>query len=135
MSSFGYLFTFYSNSYHQLTTMSEDMLAYCGLNCTECPAYKVKQTGDEKLLAETVEKWNSPEYPVTAEDIPCDGCKTASGEHFKFCATCPVRNCAGKRGVMTCAHCDDYGCDIMEGFLSKAGDDLRKRLAAIRDSL
>ncbi|MFX0117594.1 MAG: DUF3795 domain-containing protein [Candidatus Hodarchaeota archaeon] len=70
--------------------MSEMLLAYCGFNCAECPAYIATQTDDNILRANTAENWNNPNYTVTAEDINCEGCKTDEGRLFRFCTVCSV---------------------------------------------
>ena len=110
-------------------------LAYCGLNCAECPAYLATLNNDSDLRASTQEKWNTTEYPVTLEDINCEGCKANSGIHFKWCNQCAVRGCASKRGVESCAHCDEYICGTLTKWLSQTGDEAKERLEKIRDAL
>ncbi|MFX1369477.1 MAG: DUF3795 domain-containing protein [Promethearchaeota archaeon] len=115
--------------------MTEQMVAYCGLICTDCNAYKATQTNDNDLRRQMANEWGSPEWPVDPADISCDGCK-GNGRHFKFCAQCQVRNCASNRGVETCAHCADYGCEIIEKFLGMMTDNkLRETLDGIRKAL
>jgi len=110
-------------------------LAYCGLKCDECPAYLAKQNNDDSLREKMQKEWGSPEFPLTKDDINCDGCKSVDGVHFKFCNQCSVRNCASKKGVQTCAHCDQYGCDTLQEWLSQAGEKPRKILEDLRSSL
>ncbi len=114
--------------------MSENT-AYCGLNCVECPAYIAKMTNDDELRLNTAKRWNSPDFPVSKEDINCVGCKIEGEEHFKWCDKCSIRACAGKRNVETCAHCDDYICDSLKEWLTIAGDEARERLEKIRAAL
>ena len=114
--------------------MTINMQAYCGLDCSECPAHLGYINNDDELRQQTVEKWNSPQFPVTNETIDCAGCKS-DGPHFTFCEKCNVRICASERGVETCAHCSDYGCDILEEWLSHAGENARNTLEAIHKSL
>jgi hypothetical protein len=114
--------------------MSGEMLAYCGLDCSECKAYIAKQTDDDDLRMKTAEEWSRPDYPVSPEDINCDGCKSETGELWKWCLSCEVRACAGERGVETCAHCNEFGCDKLEKFLKMSGEELRKKLKEIRAS-
>ncbi len=114
--------------------MTVSMRAYCGINCAECPAHLAYVNDDDKLRRETVEKWNSPEFPVSVDNIDCAGCKS-DGPHFTFCSKCTIHACASKRGVETCAHCEDYGCDILEEWLVQSGDEHRKNLEKYRASL
>lgn len=114
--------------------MTVNMQAYCGLDCSECPAQLAYLNDDDNLRQETIQKWSTPEFPVTIDNLDCEGCKS-DGRHFVFCSSCTVRQCASKRGVETCAHCDDYGCDILEEWLSHVGESGRERLEKIRDAL
>jgi hypothetical protein len=113
----------------------EDGLAYCGINCYECPAYLATTNNDNELRASTREKWHTPDYPVTIEDINCEGCKSESGILFKWCNQCEIRKCASENGVVTCAHCDDYICDTLSEWLKMAGDDAAQKLDVIRAAL
>ncbi|MHA2110272.1 MAG: DUF3795 domain-containing protein [Candidatus Hodarchaeales archaeon] len=66
-------------------------IAYCGLNCEECPANIAKQTNDQELREKTAKAWSGPGFTVDYQ--------------------CGVRNCATEKGVNTCADCGDYPCD------------------------
>ena len=112
-----------------------EMLAYCGLNCNECPAFIARRTDDDELRENTAKKWNGPSFPVSKEDINCDGCKTADGVYFRFCSMCSVRTCASNRGVETCAHCADYGCNTLQEWLSQAGEESKQKLENLRAAL
>ena len=116
-----------------LATMNKN-IAYCGLDCAECPAYTAMITNDNELRRSTAEKWNNPDFPVSQEDINCVGCKIEGGDRFKWCDKCSVRACASERRVETCAHCDDYVCDSLKEWLSFAGDEAKDRLEKIRSS-
>jgi len=115
--------------------MSHEMLAYCGLVCTDCNAYIARKNDDDGLRRKTAEEWSRPDYPVSAEEINCDGCKSETGELWKWCPNCEVRACASERGVETCAHCDEFGCDTLENFLKMSGEELRNKLNEIHASL
>lgn len=115
--------------------MTESMRAFCGLDCAECPAHLAWKTNDDELRKKQAIEWGNPDYPLTAEDINCAGCKVDGEPKFKFCGSCSIRSCASERGVETCAHCDDYGCDTLEGWLSQAGDELRQKLENMRAAL
>ncbi|MGD2039505.1 MAG: DUF3795 domain-containing protein [Anaerolineae bacterium] len=109
------------------------MIAYCGLVCSECEALIATQANDwealERMAARTREEFNMP--GVTAESVQCDGCPSGSDRLCGYCYDCAVRACALSRGVVTCAHCDDYGCATLETFLGMATQ-ARSTLEAIR---
>lgn len=115
--------------------MSVEMIAYCGLDCSECPAYIAKRTEDKELRARTAAKWSSPSFPVAPEDISCDGCKVEDGHRFKWCESCDIRNCASERQVRTCAHCPDYTCGKLQKLFETIGGEARDRLQNIRNSI
>jgi len=111
-----------------------NMQAYCGLDCSECPAHLAYVNDDDRLRQDTVAKWTTPEFPVTVDTINCAGCKSG-GPHFSFCEKCSVRLCASEKNVETCAHCPEYGCDVIEEWLSHAGESARNTLEDIRKTL
>jgi len=90
----------------------EKIIAFCGMNCAECPVYIATQKGDEKERKKVAEKW-AKEFnsEIKPEDINCDGCLSESGRVFGYCKVCEIRNCGLKRGVENCAFCDDYPCE------------------------
>jgi hypothetical protein len=95
--------------------MSNDkIIAFCGILCSECPAYKATLAGDEDALAKQAAEWSSDDYPLTADDLACDGCLQEDKRVAKFCADCDVRGCALERGVENCAHCDAFPCEMLE---------------------
>ncbi len=52
--------------------MSE-IIAYCGLSCSACPAYIATQNNDPEGLRQIAEKWSSElNLPITAESCICD---------------------------------------------------------------
>lgn len=111
--------------------MSEQILAYCCLKCDECPAYLAAKDDDQNAREELAKKWSTPEYPVTPEQIDCNGCKSEVGPHFKWCAECPIRKCASERGVESCAHCDEFPCDVVR----QSGEENLKRIEEFRVTL
>ena len=114
--------------------MSEKLMAYCGLVCTECPAYIAKRTGDGALRAETARRWSRADFSVSPEEVSCDGCPVSGSELFKYCAACEVRSCATPRGITTCAECPDYACDKLEKLFEMVGSEAHETLDALRSS-
>jgi hypothetical protein len=95
-----------------------DMIAYCGLDCVKCDAFRATQAGDLERKKQIAERWKKELKTVfTPEDIECDGCKSSriSGWCRKGCS---VRPCAVQREVKTCAHCSDYLCEKLGRLLS-----------------
>jgi hypothetical protein len=100
----------------------EKMLAYCGLVCTDCPAYIATQSNDPAAMEKVAEQWrkqfNMPQ--ITADSILCDGCTLTGGRLSGYCQTCKIRACAMDRSVPNCAHCADYACEDLRGFFVHA---------------
>ena len=115
----------------------DKIIAYCGLNCSECPAYVATQSGDpaelERVAAQWREAFNMPD--LTAESVICDGClQTDGGRLSCYCATCAIRACAVERSVVNCAHCADFACDKLAAFWVHAPE-AKATLEQIRASL
>jgi predicted nucleic acid binding AN1-type Zn finger protein len=96
----------------------EQMIAYCGLDCAQCPAYVATQADDREALGRTAAMWreqlNAPE--ITADSIVCDGCMT-DGRLNGYCSICEIRACTLERGMETCASCAEYdGCGKLAAF-------------------
>ncbi|TET11402.1 MAG: DUF3795 domain-containing protein [Candidatus Thorarchaeota archaeon] len=115
--------------------MTKSMIAYCGIDCAACQAHLAWKNDDDKLREKQAGEWGSPNDPLTAADINCVGCKADAEPKFKFSSTCSIRSCASERGVETCAHCEDYGCDTLEEWLAQAGDEQRQKLEKMRAAL
>lgn len=92
-------------------------MAYCGLDCVNCPAYLATQSGDMVALARVAARWSSDTgMDITTESILCDGCKSGSERMNTFCGVCAIRDCAERRGLFTCAHCEEYPCERLADF-------------------
>jgi hypothetical protein len=114
----------------------DKIIAYCGLVCSDCPAYIATQADDRAALEQVAARWreefNAPD--MTVESIICDGCLTDEGRKCSHCFECNIRACCMERGVLNCAYCDDYGCEKIEGFFGFVPD-AKATLDAIRQSL
>lgn len=112
--------------------------AFCGLDCGECEAYVATQANDRAGLEAIARKWTA-EYgggdkEYSADMCVCDGCPSGGRISSAHAATCGLRLCASARGVETCAHCPDYGCETLKGFFAFAPV-LKDKLEAIRKEL
>ena len=113
----------------------DKMIAYCGLVCTECPAYLATQKDDDAERKKVAEKWNKEfDGNFKIEDINCDGCLAESDRLLGFCQQCEIRKCGQKKGVVNCAYCDDYGCEKLTKFFNMAPA-AKKNLEDIRKDL
>lgn len=104
------------------------IIAYCGLVCSECPAYIATQNDDQALRAKTAEEW-SRQYGLVMkpEDINCDGCIAEGGRQISYCRECPIRTCGVAKEVENCGFCADYPCGKLEEFFAN--------VAAARETL
>ena len=115
------------------------MLAYCGLNCDECGAFKATLEGNEKLKAEIAELW-SREYNAVLkpEDINCTGCLSEGEGLFSNCNICEIRKCGVEKRVLNCAQCSEYICEKLNRFFQmvpEAKTNLDRLHSSIKDDL
>lgn len=113
----------------------EKMIAYCGITCTECPAYIASQKNDDQLRAETAKKWSELfKASIKPEDINCDGCAADSKRLFSQVSVCEIRKCARNKNIQNCAYCAEYPCKKLTelfGFVPEAKatlEEIRKKI-------
>ncbi len=111
----------------------EEIIAYCGLLCHECGAFKATRDNDNEKRALVAQQW-SKEYKadLKPEDINCTGCPSEGENVFSYCHVCEIRKCAKEKDVLTCAHCYDYPCEKLDKFFQMAPDS-KTRLDEIRE--
>jgi hypothetical protein len=95
----------------------EKMIAYCGLNCSDCPGFISTLNDDDELRRKTAERW-CKDYgaDIKPEDINCDGCVSGSDRHIGHWHECEMRKCGQEKGVKNCAYCDDFPCEKLSTF-------------------
>ncbi len=109
-----------------------EMIAFCGSSCHECPAFLATRDDDDEKREETAQLWSKQyDADIKPEDINCEGCRSAGNIHFNYCNVCGIRKCGTERDVENCARCKDYPCEKLEEFFKVAPDN-RKRLDAIK---
>jgi len=98
----------------------DEIIAYCGLVCSSCPAYLATKEGSEAKARETADLWSRLyNVKVAVSNVWCDGC-TAPGRKCSHCGECKIRACAIAKGVTSCALCPDYVCKELTAFLTYA---------------
>jgi hypothetical protein len=99
----------------------DEMIAYCGIVCTECPAFIATQQNDDAKRKNVAEMWSKQyKMSVKPEDIDCDGCISGSKKLLNYCSICEIRKCGQDHGVKNCAYCDDYACEKLTRFHNMA---------------
>ena len=111
----------------------QEIVAYCGLACTECPAYEATKKDDNEARAKVAQQWSKQfQHNFKAEDINCTGCLSVGDVQFGYCSMCDIRKCGADRKVSNCAYCIEYPCDRLGDFLAKVLD-AKAKLDAIRN--
>jgi hypothetical protein len=111
----------------------DKMIAYCGIVCTECPAFIATQQNDDAKRKQVAEMWSKQyKMPVKPEDINCDGCISGGKRLLNYCAICEIRKCGQGKGVINCAYCHDYGCEKLTKFFAIAPSEAKASLEKIR---
>jgi len=85
------------------------MMAYCGIMCDECQAYKATVTNSNELRKGTAGQWSKMfHHDIRPEQINCRGCR--SEVRFAQCEVCEVRLCNLERQIDHCGDCDSFLC-------------------------
>jgi hypothetical protein len=99
----------------------DKQIAYCGLICTDCPAYIATQNDDDDIRKTTAEDWTKRyNHQFKIEDINCDGCIAGTDRVIGQCLVCIVRKCGQEKGVTNCAYCEEYVCDELAKYFEMA---------------
>lgn len=111
------------------------MIAFCGLICTECPAFLATQKDDDKERKKVAKMWSKQfKAEIKPEDINCDGCLSENGQLWSHCKVCEIRKCGEENDVKNCAYCDGYPCQKLSHFLDEVPD-AKATLEEIRKTL
>ncbi len=92
----------------------KERIAYCGINCSTCPAYVATQKEQDSVRIKIAELWSDKDHHYEACEITCKGCHEPWGKKFRHCKECQVRACAREKLYDTCAECSDYPCNKLE---------------------
>lgn len=110
--------------------MMSEMMAFCGLLCDQCGAYKATVNNDDALRKKTAEEWSKMfNAEIKPEDVNCLGCM--SDVLFSHCSVCEIRACAIEKKKDDCGKCESFACGKVEGIL-KYDEAARERLGKSR---
>ncbi len=99
-----------------------NLIGCCGIYCGACPFYRSEISDLAKRLKDALnaEKFNRIAVPFEwvgeyrefkkwlnfLARAKCEGCQTGGGNPF-----CSIRKCCRKKGIISCAECDEFPCD------------------------
>src|SRR5512135_1435368 len=104
------------------------MVGFCGIDCSNCTAYKSTLKGDEQGLEQMLAKFGHE--GGTTLDWVCLGC-SPQNQHLlaKYCSTCKIRLCATAKGVSNCAECDGFErCTALQDFIGTETETLGRTM-------
>jgi hypothetical protein len=88
------------------------IVSYCGIVCSECPAYIATQKNCDTMRQEIAEKWSKMyNAEIKPEYVNCDGCISGSNRRIAYTNECAIRLCGIEKDVSNCAYCDEYACE------------------------
>ncbi len=113
----------------------EKRIAFCGLDCGECPTFLATRADDDEKKKQVAQQW-SKDYQAQfkPEDINCDGCLSKNGRLFSHCSVCEIRLCGREKDVKNCGYCHEYPCQKLSTFFQMVPqskitlDEIRKGL-------
>jgi hypothetical protein len=98
----------------------EKLIAYCGLDCASCDAYKATQNNDQALREKAAAEWTKMyKFNFAPEMINCMSCR-GSGVKIGHCSQCEIRKCASGKNVLNCGVCGEFKtCETINDFLAQ----------------
>ena len=108
------------------------MIGCCGIDCAGCGARIATMNDDDAKRAEVAAEWSKMyDSDIKPEQIVCHGCNS-KGPWFHYTENlCEIRKCCKEKTHPTCAPCDDFACERLEGFFGQVPD-ARKNLEGLR---
>jgi len=108
--------------------MNKPRMAACGLDCSECGAYKVTMFGDMEEAAKMVEYWRANKWigpdegaeAIVKMNPVCKGCWDNADCIIKCgCGKRDFRACCNEKRIMHCGECDAFPCEDYEAWASQ----------------
>jgi hypothetical protein len=86
-------------------------LAYCGIYCDQCSFLSAYETNDRKHLQQLPSEYFERHSEKELSEFFCPGCK---GDNI--CGDCKMKECGMEKKFGSCAECDVFPCDELNGF-------------------
>jgi len=93
--------------------MKNTLLAFCGVDCTNCEIFIATQENNFMLKEKIAKKISSSSYKITTDEINCYGCSGNQNIKFKFCNSCKIRECGIENKLNNCGECVKYPCCLL----------------------
>lgn len=86
----------------------KELIGFCGLDCEKCEARIATLNNDDGLRRKVAAEWSELNgVEITPGMINCEGCRV-DGKKTPYCdLLCPIRQCALKKSIETCAGCEE----------------------------
>lgn len=86
----------------------KELIGFCGLDCEKCEARIATLNDDDGLRRKVAAEWSELNgVEITPGMINCEGCRV-DGKKTPYCdLLCPIRQCALKKSIETCAGCEE----------------------------
>ena len=102
-----------------------DLIGSCGIYCGACPFYRSRIPDLAKELKEVLKEERFDKIAVPFDWVgdykgfkrwinflskaKCKGCQVGGGNPF-----CSIRKCCRRKGILSCAECEDFPCKRLE---------------------
>jgi len=98
--------------------VENNLICYCGHDCSKCVIHIATQNNDDSLRNQARSFYKEQ----FGQDIPltkfnCSGGR--SNNLFELCGECPFRKCCNERGIEACKLCVEYPCNMLREYQDK----------------
>ncbi len=108
----------------------KELIGFCGLDCEMCEARIATLNNDDGLRRKVAAEWSALNgVEITPEMINCEGCRV-DGKKTPYCDfLCPIRQCALKKSIETCAGCAEMKSCEKLGQITENSAEARENLS------
>jgi|YNPMSStandDraft_1061717.scaffolds.fasta_scaffold20934_3 hypothetical protein len=97
----------------------DNYISYCGIDCSNCPAYIAYKTNNSDIQKEAAIKFSKIyKKEISPSQILCSGCLNNDEPKFFYCHNCKIRECAYEKDLINCGYCPQYPCNKLDDIFS-----------------